>query len=65
MLGGRCRSVGRMAEREQDKRLFKACVDGDIDAINSIVAEGADPARGVRWNPYSCYYECPLHAASQ
>ena len=55
-----------MAEREQYKRLFKACEVGDINAVKSIVAEGADPT-GVRPNLYktSLYYyvESPLHAA--
>ena len=54
--------MGKMAELKRDRRLFKACRDGDIDAVKSIVAEGADP-RGVRRNPYIYYAESLLHAA--
>ena len=56
------RASCKMTEQELDKRLFKACKDGDIDAVRSIEAEGADP-RGVRWNPWWYYAESPLHAA--
>ena len=62
LCSGGVATVGNMAEPERGERLFKACEDGDIDAVKSIVAEGADPRR-VRWNTYSHRVESPLHAA--
>ena len=55
--------ASKMAERERDWRLFKACEDGDINALKRIIAEGADP-RGLHPNPYRTYYaESQLHVA--
>ena len=60
MFGG-IATVGKMAELGRDDRFFKACADGDIYTIKSIVAP-----RGVHPNPYWTYYYCaesPLHVA--